>query len=286
MAEPAAALAEPEAEWAYRQGQGGRGPPTPPDAAPRLSVEGFEGPLDFLLEMVRRHQLDLAPLSIVSLTDQFLAALEAGAGRVPLERRGDWVVMASQLVLLKAQLLCPISPAAAEAAEAEAARRLGQLEELGRMRAAAAWLAARPQLGMSVFARGLVEPRARPQAELYVGFLEATLAMLEGQDAPGTAPPTYQPAPVELWRVPEAIERIIRLLREQPDGLPLARCLPVVPPEAADRPLRLRAALASTLVAGLELAREGKLEVDQASTFGAILLRAHPGGAIQRDAAA
>lgn len=67
--------------------------------------------------------------------------------------------------------------------------------------------------------------------------------------------------------LPEAIERITRLLRAQPDGLPLARCLPVVPPEAADRPLRLRAALASTLVAGLELAREGTLELDQIAAF-------------------
>jgi segregation and condensation protein A len=106
---------------------------------------------------------------------------------------------------------------------------------------------------------------------------------MEGQ---GAAPPTYQPAPVELWRVPEAIERITQLLRAQPNGLPLARCLPVVPPAAADRPLRLRAALASTLVAGLELARDGTLELDQASAFGAIRLRANPGGALQRDAAA
>ena len=287
MAEPAAILAEPEAAWAGAAGQGGETSPFPGGAAPRLSVDGFAGPLDFLLEMVRRQQLDLAPLSILRLIEQCLAALEAGAGRVPLERRGDWVVLASQLVLLKAQLLCPASPAAAEAAEAEASRRLGQLAELARMRAAAAWLAARPQLGISVFARGQTERRARPQAELYVGFLEATLAMLEGMEGQGTeAPPSYQPAPVDLWRVPEAIERITRLLRAQPDSLPLARCLPVFPPEAADRPLRIRAALASTLVAGLELAREGALELDQKAAFAPVMLKAGAGAVSQRDAAA
>jgi hypothetical protein len=194
MAEPVAAPTAAEAEWAYRQGQGGRAPPRQSEAAPRLSVDGFEGPLDFLLEMVRRHQLDLGPLSIVSLTDQLLAALAAGVGRVPLERRSDWVVMASQLVLLKAQLLCPASPAAAEAAEAKAVRRIGQLAELARMRAAAAWLAARPQLGRSVFGFGQPTPRAQPQAELYVAFLEATLAMLEGQERRGRhRQPTSRP---------------------------------------------------------------------------------------------
>ncbi|MFC7611903.1 segregation/condensation protein A [Teichococcus aestuarii] len=77
--------------------------------APALSVEGFEGPLDFLLEMVRRHRVDLGRLSIVTLTDQFVAALEASAGRVPLERRTAWVVMASDLILLRSQLLTPAS---------------------------------------------------------------------------------------------------------------------------------------------------------------------------------
>ena len=279
-------MTEAETDWADPAGQDGRAPSRQSATAPRLSVDGFDGPLDFLLEMVRRHRVDLAPLSIVALTDQLLAALEAGAGRVPLERRGDWLVLASQLVLLKAQLLCPVSPAAAEVAEAEASRRLGQLAELARMRAAAAWLAARPQLGTEVFARGQPIPRARPQAELYVAFLEATLAMLEGEEGQGTAPPSYQPAPVELWRVPDALGLILQRLQGQPDGLPLAHCLPVFPPTATDRPLRLRAALASTLVAGLELAREGTLELDQASAFGPVILKAHPGGAIERDAAA
>lgn len=248
--------------------------PWPAGGPPLLSVAGFEGPLDFLLEMVRRHRLDLAPLSILALTDQFLAALDAGAGRVPLERRGEWLVMASQLVLLKAQLLCPASPAAAEAAEAEASRRLGQLEELARMQAAAEWLGARPQLGISVFGQGQVEQRARPQAELYVAFLEATLAMLEGRGGVAASPPRYQPAPLDLWRVPEALERVRQLLLQYPDGLPLVRCLPPLARGAANRPLRIRAALASTLLAGLELAREGRLELDQAAPFAAIRLRA------------
>jgi segregation and condensation protein A len=69
MAEPAAAPAEPEAAWADRQGQGGRASPRQSEAAPRLNVEGFEGPLDVLLEMVRRHQLDLGPLFIVGLIE-------------------------------------------------------------------------------------------------------------------------------------------------------------------------------------------------------------------------
>ena len=240
---------------------------------PLLSVAGFEGSLDFLLEMVRRHHVDLGPLSIVALTDQLVAALEDSAHRVPLACRSTWLVAASDLVLLKARLLCPETPAVAEAAAVEAIQRLGQLAELARMRAAADWLAAQPQLGLRVFARGQMERRARPQAELYVAFLKATLAMLEGKEGRPTQATAYQPAPLELWRVPEAVARIIALLAQQRQGLPLADCLPPFPAGTARRQLRQRAALASTLVASLELARDATLDMDQEAAFGTITLR-------------
>ena len=100
-------------------------------------MEGFEGPLDFLLEIVRRQRVNLGRLSILTLTDQLVAAIEGGEGRIPLERRADWLVMASGLLLLKAQLLAPSSPKQAEDARATAARRLELLRELARMRAGA-----------------------------------------------------------------------------------------------------------------------------------------------------
>ena len=274
-------MAEEDLDWPEAAGQGRPAAPGG-ETMPRLSVAGFEGPLDFLLEMVRRHRVDLGPLSIVALTDQLVAALEDSAHRVPLERRSTWLVAASDLILLKARLLCPETPAVAEAAAAEATRRLGQLAELARMRAAADWLAARPQLGLRVFARGQMERQARPQAELYVAFLEATLAMLEGKAGQPAQAPAYQPAPLELWRVPEAIARVTALLNHQPDGLSLADCLPPIPAGTAKRQLRQRAALASTLVASLELARDATLDMDQEVAFGTITLRPKPGQGIDQ----
>jgi segregation and condensation protein A len=181
------------------EGEGREARPFSDQASPHLSVKGFQGPLDFLPEMVRRQQVDLRLLSILTLTDQLVAAIERGGGHIRLERRADWLVMASQLLLLKAQLLAPASPEAAEEAGAEAARRLEMLDELARMRAAADWLAARPQLGQVVFGGGQGRPTPpRPQAELYVAFLEATLAMLEGREENEGAPtrPTDPPHPI------------------------------------------------------------------------------------------
>ena len=123
------------------------GQATRDDATPQLRVESFEGPLDFLLEMVRRQRVDLGPLSILILTDQLVGAIENSGSGTRLERRAGWLVMASQLLLLKAQLLAPTRPEAAGEAGAEAKRRLAQLGELRRMRAGAEWLAARAPLG-------------------------------------------------------------------------------------------------------------------------------------------
>ncbi|MHA8049409.1 ScpA family protein, partial [Roseomonas mucosa] len=145
------------AAWEYPAGQG-REAPSRPGGPPVLSLEGFEGPLDFLLEMVRQQKLHLGQLSIVPLAEQFVAALEASRGQVPLERQADWLVMASELVRLKAQALLPPVPEVAgeapgEAGE-EAARQLRRWEEQAAIRAAAAWLAARPQRGIDVLGRG------------------------------------------------------------------------------------------------------------------------------------
>jgi segregation and condensation protein A len=79
-------------------------PPRAPSAAsaPVLSVDGFAGPLDWLLEMVRARQIDLARLSVVALIEAFAGAMEAALTRrdtapAELVRWGDWLVMAATL---------------------------------------------------------------------------------------------------------------------------------------------------------------------------------------------
>ena len=277
---------QPPAEADLDQQQDADGLPGAPEGgageqAPLLSVAGFEGPLDFLLEMVRRHRVDLGRLSIVTLTDQLVAALAASAGRVALERRSEWLVMASHLVLLKAQLLVPATPEVAALARTEAERRLQQLAAIAGTRAATAWLSARPQLGQEVFGRGRVVQQPRPQAELYVAFLEATLVLLEDRVGQGEQSPAsvYRPTRPELWRVTDAVERLRRMLERNPAGGPLQHFLPELPTGSPDAALRRRAALASTLVAGLELARDGALDLAQDEPFGPVLISSVGGDA-------
>jgi hypothetical protein len=85
-----------------------------------LTLDGFEGPLDLLLELARAQKVDIATISIVQLVDQFLAVLEQ-ARAVRLELAADWLVMAAWLAWLKSRLLVPEEAGPAEDPEALAA---------------------------------------------------------------------------------------------------------------------------------------------------------------------
>ena len=123
--------------------------------SPVLTVEGFEGPLDWLLEMARTRKLDLQRLSILALIDCFVDAMQAAlppdapapAPTLAVTRWASWTVMATQLAEMRSQLLLPLAGPNAESAQTEAEvrrrRRLGRAE----MMAVADWLEQRPQLG-------------------------------------------------------------------------------------------------------------------------------------------
>jgi segregation and condensation protein A len=245
-----------------------------PDAdAPELRLGAWEGPLDLLLELARAQKVDLARLSLLDLAGQFGAALEAALARrrVPLPRLGDWLVMAAHLAWLRSRLLLPEGSREGDEGrrEAEALRR--RLADREHARRLADWLERRPRLGRDVFARSMAaeEPevgaQAAPRADT-VALLRACLAVLERGHGSGP----YRPAPLPLWRVPDALVRLRRMLPATPEGAALERFLPETTAEAPDAPLQRRAALASTLLAGLELEREGGAVLRQDETFGPV----------------
>ena len=241
-----------------------------------LTVAGFEGPLDWLLEMVRAQRIDLATLSIVDLVDGFVAALDAvlseHAVRADLSRWGEWLVMAATLALLRSRLLLPPDAPEARAAQAQTEAMRRQLLERAAIRAAAEWLELRPQLGRDVFARGAgAEPVARRGrtgdiTDLFRACLVA-LRLPEQADAD-------ELKFIKLWRVPDAMARITRLLQVRPQGGPLASLLPKVDAVGSDKELRCRAAVASTFLAGVELARDGTLQLRQQQHWRTVLISA------------
>ena len=233
-----------------------------------LSLDGFEGPLDLLLDLARAQKVDVGKLSIVALVDQYLAVIE-GARRVRLELAADWLVMAAWLAWLKSRLLLPEDLGQEEDAEALATQLAERLVELERMRAAVVWLGRHPQLGQDVFACGQPESFTLSDRS---GLSTEMPALLRGYvDAlrRSAAKRPYRPKPRKLWTVQDALERLARLVGGLPDW---GELLAFVPEQLLD-PVERRAAMASTLVAGLEMARGGGIELRQEAAFGPILLR-------------
>src|SRR5471030_2110164 len=122
-----------------------------------VDLDGFEGPLDLLLELARRQRVDLARISILALAEQYLLFVEA-ARKLRLELAADYLVMAAWLAYLKSRLLLPEPRPEDEPSGAELAAALAfQLQRLEAMQQAGVRLMARPLLGRDVFARGTPE---------------------------------------------------------------------------------------------------------------------------------
>lgn len=232
-----------------------------------LTLDGFEGPLDLLLELARTQKVDLAKISILHLVEQFLAVIE-GARRVRLELAADWLVMAAWLTWLKSRLLVP---QLGEAEDAEDAAEILQarLMDLQAMRQAAAWLTHRPYLNWDVFERGMEEDlteidRSRLKLDMS-GLLSAYLAARRR----GGAKQRYRPKPMVYFSVQEALARVTRLLGSQPDWASLEQFLP----DDLGDGLPRWAAISATLIAGLEMAKHGQLDLRQDEKFGPIMMR-------------
>jgi segregation and condensation protein A len=233
-----------------------------------LRLEGFEGPLDLLLDLARGQKFDLAKISILALVEQYLAVIE-GARKVRLELAADWLVMAAWLTWLKSRLLVPASPDEAEDGELAAANLAERLRELGAIRAAAAWLARRPVLGQDVFARGAPEDHTEiDRSRLIIDMGSLVRSYLQAVRR-GTKATIYRPRALTLWTVQDALRRVALLLGTLPDWTSLEQFLP----DSLASPTERRAALASTLLAGLEMARDGTIRLRQDDLFGPILVR-------------
>src|SRR5678815_5519672 len=121
-----------------------------------LSLDGWEGPLDLLLNLARQQKVNLHQISILALVEQYLTYIE-GARTLRLEIAADYLVMAAWLAYLKSCLLLPKDPEQDPSPEEVALRLQMRLQRLDAMREAGARLLGRDRIGRDVFVRGAPE---------------------------------------------------------------------------------------------------------------------------------
>jgi segregation and condensation protein A len=240
--------------------------PVRDDEALNLSLDGWEGPLDLLLNLARQQKVDLHQISILALVEQYLAYIE-NARTLRLEIAADYLVMAAWLAYLKSCLLLPKDPTVDPSPEELAMRLQQRLQRLDAMRDAGARLMGRDRLGRDVFARGAPEGlKLIRKAAWQVTPFELFAAY--GRVKARTAPAMHVVAHRAVMTLEDAIQRVAALIGQALDWTTLEAFLP-----ATSDPQYRKSALASSFVAALELARQGRLELDQQESFGELLIR-------------
>ncbi|MEM9469180.1 MAG: ScpA family protein [Pseudomonadota bacterium] len=240
-----------------------------------LNIDGYEGPIDVLLDMARTQKVDLREISILQLARQYLSFVDR-AKELRLDLAAEYLVMAAWLAYLKSRLLLPQDKEEEGKLSGEqmAEALQFQLRRLETMKNSADVLMKRPRLGQDFFARGMPE---KLQTKFSTSYDISLYDLLKayGDINRRQEYKTYELPTFSVMTMDEAVERMTKMLGNLPRTGPNSvwTTLNSFLPEEIDDPLLYRSSVASTFTAGLELAKQGKLEIRQDGPFKPIYLR-------------
>lgn len=240
-----------------------------------LDIDGYEGPLHLLLELSRQQKVDLARISILELAEQYIAFIK-NAQDLRIELAADYLVMAAWLAYLKSRLILPRDNPEDEMPEEDelAAHLAFRLQRLEAMRRAADGLMRLPQMGLTLHKRGAPEGLRSRTSPLWEASLFDILQAY-GQSRSKAEFRNHKIPRPQVMSLDDARSRLRRALSDlignDADWTALDALLPAqtdietgIPGESVK---------ASSLVAGLELAKLGEMEMRQTGSFTPIYVR-------------
>jgi segregation and condensation protein A len=225
-----------------------------------LTLDGFEGPIDLLLNLVRDHKIDLSKLSILSLAEQYLDFLDKVIKK-DIDIAAEYLVMGAWLAFLKSKILLPVNldddlnsvQEMSELLEVQL-RRLESIQKVSKL------LFRKHQLGVHFFKRGNSEIFKNNQKVLYDLSL-FDLIKSYGDIISNDNSKSITIATSRLYAVEEAVNSLRSLINKSTGWKNLFEFLP----QNIKDNLENRSAVASYFVASLELAKEGGLSLKQES---------------------
>lgn len=254
-------------EMATVQGEG-TAPPAEEAASPgyQLTLPSFHGPLDLLLHLIRKHEVDIYDIPIVLITEQYNAYLEAMT-ELDLDIAADYIYMAALLINIKSRMLLPRDESAEGDAGDDPRRELvDRLLEYQRFKAVAESFAELDVVRMGMWTR----PRVAPPGTDEPNDVDMTeVGLYDLIDAFRTALVRYRqnhPQAIELHRVVHKVSdkmREIYLKLQEKSPIRLQWFL-----EGRDRN-----ELIAVFLGMLELVRLGGVALQQGKNFGEILIR-------------
>lgn len=233
----------------------------PPDAL-RVFLEAFEGPLDLLLYLIRRQNLDILDIPVFTITQQYMAYIEL-MEEMAIELAGEYLLMAAMLAEIKSRMLLPKTEAAeedeGEDPRSELIRRLAEYEQF---KEAAENLGDCPRVGRDItpvqhepVEMSIERPAPEPDLRKLLGALHDVLTRAE----------LYSEHVIE--REPLSVrEHMSRILERLDSGEPMAFVALVSLDEG-------RAGVVVSFLAILELAREFLIAIEQSEPYAPVSLR-------------
>ncbi|SVB25193.1 uncharacterized protein METZ01_LOCUS178047 [marine metagenome] len=234
-----------------------------------ILLNGYEGPIDLLLELSRKQKVDLSEISILDLAEQYLKFIE-NYNTIHLEIAADYLVMAAWLTYLKSRLLLPKDETTEEYTPEELEEALRyQLQRLESMQNISKKLYAKPLIGRDIFYGGSIEGINIKYNITYTStiydLLNSYSIILKKNEQINHL--TINPS--ELYSVDQAIQRLKSIFGSITEWTNFMNLIP----KFGQNQIVNKSSITSNFVASLELAKNGFIDVKQNETFGNIFLK-------------
>ncbi len=233
----------------------------PPDAL-EVFLEAFEGPLDLLLYLIRKQNVDILDIPVARIAEQYMQYIDLMQS-MRVELAADYLVMAAMLAEIKSRLLLPKPPVAeGEEGMDPRAELIRRLQEYERFKQAAEALERLPRVGREIFVaqarpEQVIAPERMPQPELKELILAFREVMLRAELF------AHHHIQREPLSVRERMSQILSRLQETRE----AEFSTLFPLDEG------RMGVVVTFLAILELVKESVLQLEQQEVFGPIFLR-------------
>lgn len=228
----------------------------------------FEGPLDLLLHLIQKEQLDITQVALAQVTDQFLAYVETMRGRLEIAVIADFLAVSAHLILIKSRVLLPRQPeptTTGDTTDDVGDELVRQLRAYRQYKEAAQWLRERNNAGLHSYIGP--PPKHKPQ-QVILDLTGITFEKLY-DTAVSIFYPSEGPKPQEAIQRPRiSIVQQIQLIRENLKHWKQVTFNKLLSKE----PTRLEVVV--TLQAILELIKQRSIQAMQADPFGEITVEA------------
>lgn len=230
-----------------------------------VKLEAYEGPLDLLLDLIRKQEINIYDIPIAHITGQYLEYVQQNLERLNPETAGEFLLMAATLIHIKSRTLLPPDPTLSpEEHEDPRAELVQQLLEHEKFKKAAQMLQQKRVVQSATWSQPGLNEFLSPEAEpsLAVSLYDLVKVFQQVLDREKRKP--LLDMEEERVGVAHMMDYLCRLLAARQEALPLREVL---------EGLRSRDAIVATFLALLELVRLQAVAVRQRVSFGEILLR-------------